>query len=228
MGKAGGAIAGSLGGIAGGLIGSRSARSASRKQRRGLSNAIRTQQEMFERTQKLLKPFVDRGVEALGGQADLLGLSGPGEQAAALEQIQTSPLFQNLVAQGEEAILANASATGGLRGGNTQAALARFRPQFLNQQVQQRLANLQDLTTLGSNAAARTGTFGSNAASNIAQNQIAIGNVRAQGRMAQGQHMSNIANDLFNLGGTLSSFGGAGGGGFNPVYSNSAGLSIMD
>ncbi|WP_449405980.1 hypothetical protein [Massilia phosphatilytica] len=37
-----------------------------------------------------------------------------------------APRFQALQQQGNDAILANASATGGLRGGNVQGALGQF------------------------------------------------------------------------------------------------------
>lgn len=206
----GGAAAVGAGFLGSSLIGARSSRRAARRQRRGLSNATRTQQEMFERTQELLRPFVDRGTLALGEQGAFLGLDGPEAEQAAVDRLTQSPTFQSMLDQGEEAILANASATGGLRGGNTQRALATFAPQLLNQQIQTRLANLGDIVGTGANAAARTGSFGQNAASQIAANQTAIGQTRAGAAMATGQTYANLLNTAGSLA-ALSGFGGGGG-----------------
>ncbi|WP_221175245.1 hypothetical protein, partial [Staphylococcus aureus] len=84
------------------------------------------------------------------------GLTALGQNAAqqtAIGNINNSAEMQTYLQQGENAILQNASATGGLRGGNTQAALAQFRPQLLNQLINQRYQNYAGLTALGQNAA---------------------------------------------------------------------------
>ena len=94
---------------------------------------------------------------SLGAQEDLLGLNGADAQGRAISQIENSPYFSGLVKQGENAILQNASATGGLRGGNTQAALAQFRPNMLAAAIDQQYQRLGGLTSLGQNAAAGVG-----------------------------------------------------------------------
>jgi hypothetical protein len=73
------------------------------------------------------------GGPALQAQMAALGLSGPEAQQEYVAQQEQSPAFQALARQQEEALLQNASATGGLRGGNVQGALAQFRPALLNQ-----------------------------------------------------------------------------------------------
>jgi len=98
-------------------------------------------------------------VQAQGGGAlqayqDLLGLGTPGAQQQAIRGIESSPEYQALLRSGEEGILQNASATGGLRGGNTQGALAQFRPQLLSSLINQRLGQLGGLTQLGQASAA--------------------------------------------------------------------------
>ena len=57
-----------------------------------------------------------------------------------------------MVQQGQDAILQNASAIGGLRGGNTQAALAQFRPALLSQLIAEQYNRLGGLSSLGQNA----------------------------------------------------------------------------
>jgi len=79
-------------------------------------------------------------------------------QQQAIDNLANGAQFQSLVRRGEDAILANASATGGLRGGNTQAALAQFRPQMLQALIDKQLANLGGIAANGQNAAGMTGT----------------------------------------------------------------------
>lgn len=136
------------------------ARDAAQLQSQSAQAGIDEQHRQFDAIQKLLSPFVNAGTGALGGQQDLLGTNGGGAQQAAIAGIQGSPQFQAMTQQGEDAILANASATGGLRGGNVQSALAQFRPQLLAQLIDQQYARLGGLTTTGANAAAGVGTAG--------------------------------------------------------------------
>lgn len=96
-----------------------------------------------------LEEFAAVGPEALRQQRALAGLAGPEAQRTAISQIEADPAFQALAQQGEEAILQRASATGGLRGGDVQAALAQFRPQLLNQFINQQYQRLGGLTSLG-------------------------------------------------------------------------------
>lgn len=119
-------------------------------------------------------------------------------QARAVAQIEGQPMFQALARQGEEAILQNASATGGLRGGNTQGALARFRPQLLNQFIEQQYGRLAGLTELGQNAAAGVGSAGMALGSRIGGIMQDSGAARAGAIGAQGQIWGNV---LGNLGG---------------------------
>ncbi|HSG20650.1 MAG TPA: hypothetical protein VLA31_07765, partial [Burkholderiaceae bacterium] len=127
-----------LSGLASSYIQGRAARQASEAQAGMSQEAIAEQRRQFDEIRTLLSPFVQAGytgMERLPGyitagerafeqQAALAGLSGPEAQRAAVEAISGSPGFQESVRQGEEALLSRAAATGGLRGGNIQAALA--------------------------------------------------------------------------------------------------------
>lgn len=128
-------------------------------------------------------------------------------QAQAIAQLEGQPLFQSLFHQGEDAILQNASATGGVRGGNTQGALARFRPQLLNQFFNEQYARLAGIAELGQNAAAGVGSAGLATGANIGNLLSAQGATRAQGAVNQG----NIFNNA--LGGIAGAFTGNLGGG---------------
>ncbi len=110
---------------------------------------IEEQRRQFDAMVELMSPYVGAGAGGIEGQQALLGLSGPEAQQTAIDELEQSPLFQSLAQQGETAMLQQASATGGLRGGNIQGALAEYRPQLLNQQIQQQMANLGGLASLG-------------------------------------------------------------------------------
>lgn len=91
------------------------------------------------------------------GRANGVTTTGPAisaqdAQANAIAGLEKSPLFSSLVRNGEESILANASATGGLRGGNTQTGLANFRSDTLAQVIQQQLAGYQGAISTGMGA----------------------------------------------------------------------------
>lgn len=77
------------------------------------------------------------------------GMTGAEAQQAAIQKVAESPLLQELMAQGETGLLQNAAATGGLRGGRTQAALAQFRPAMLQQEIDKLYGRLQGISGMG-------------------------------------------------------------------------------
>lgn len=144
---------------------------------------------------------------SLGAQQDLVGLNGAQAQQGAIDQIQNSPLFGSLVQQGENALRQNASATGGLRGGNFQGALAQFRPSMLSAAIADQYARLGGLTGIGQNAAAGVGNSGAQMANNNANllgqlGQAQAGNALAQGRSTQ-QAIGGITQGLGTAFGSL-------------------------
>lgn len=165
--------------------------------------AIDEQKRQFDAIQELMKPYVNAGTGALAGQQDLLGLNGAAKQQAAIDSINNSQAMQTYMQQGENAILQNASATGGLRGGNTQSALSQFRPQLLNQLINQQYQNLGGLTSIGQNAAAGVGNAGMQSASNIGNLLQQVGAAQAGNALAQGQATANQWAGIGNLVGQL-------------------------
>lgn len=163
------------------------AKSASASQERSAQAGIEEQRRQFDLTQKLLGPYAQAGEGALSAQQALIGLAGPEAQAAAIRNIEMSPQFTSMVAQGENALLQKASATGGLRGGNTQAALAQFRPSMLSGLIQQQYENLGGLTKVGLGAAAGTGEAGMTTGANVGNLLQQQGAATAGGQIAAGQ-----------------------------------------
>jgi hypothetical protein len=196
-----GFVAVGVGTAVGGYLSAEGAKDAARSSQRGADLATAEQRRQFDLIQELLAPYAEGGEEALNAQRALIGLAGPGEQAAAIKALEQSPQFTSLVDQGEEAILANASATGGLRGGNIQRTLAEFRPQMLSQLIQQQFGNLGGITSTGQNAAAMTGNAGMQTGANISN--IITGNAENQGnaQLAQARAYSDAIGNIAGLGG---------------------------
>lgn len=187
---------------------------------------VAEQRAAREQLRQLLQPWVGAGNSALQQQMQLLGLAGAGKQQKAVNAFTQSPMFQALAAQGEDAILQNASATGGLRGGNTQGALAQFRPALLNQQIQQQYANLTGLSQMGQNSAAGVGAAGMQTAGTIGNTLMANAENQGNAAIAQGNQWGNAFGQIGGIAGNLigqGAFGGGFGGGTSaPVMGNAS------
>jgi len=207
--------------IGGAIEGSQASSSASQAQVGAAQGGIDEQRRQFDAIQQLLAPYVQAGGQALGGyspyqqagagalptlqqfaqsgtpaleqQQALIGLRGPEAQRQAIAGIEGGQQFQAMSRQGENAFLQNASATGGLRGGNLQGALAQFRPQLLNELINQQYGRLGGLAAQGGTVAQNLASSGLSATGELAR----IGQASAAGVGTAGQQTgANIANLL--------------------------------
>jgi hypothetical protein len=183
-------------GIGSAIIGGNAAQNAAQIQANAAQSGINAQTAEFNKIQQLLSPFVTTGQSANAQAGNLSGANGNDAQAAALKTIQSGPVFTGLNALGQDAILQNASATGGLRGGNVQAALAQFSPALLNQLIRQQFGQLSGLSTTGANAGAGLGTLGqqnTNAVSGLLTQQ---GAALAGGQLGSAQAFNQGLNSI--------------------------------
>jgi len=222
-----GMIGASVGGAA---IQANAAKKAAGAQVAAADMSVEEQRRQFDATQEVLAPYVNAGVTAmqglvpyaeagvqgLQGQLALSGLAGPEAQRAAIQQIEQGPEFQALTQAGEEAILQQASATGGLRGGNTQSALAQFRPQVLSSLINQQYGRLggftslgqtttQNVAQLGQAAAARQASAGQQTAANIGNLYNQMGAAQAGASLGQGQAWGNMFGGIGQISGAIAS-----------------------
>ena len=169
--------------------------------RRGEQAALAQQQKALDYQMEVDAPLLQYRNQALGGLSDYY-MGGPESQQAFYDQAMESPGYQNYMQQGEESILRNAAATGGLRGGAVNPALA------LNQHnVTQGLVN-QQLQGLGQFANPNLNT------ANIANTYGNMGNIQQQSAIAQGQANQALAGQV--IGGITGGLGLAGGLGWKP------------
>ena len=243
--------------LLGGLLSSRTAKSAAETQSDAAQAGIDEQRRQFNAIQKLLAPYIQAGRGAIGDfqpfqeageqafeqQQALAGLRGPEAQQAAISQIESSPFLQSQIEQGERALLQRASATGGLRGGNIQAALAQFRPQMLQRAIEDQYGRLGGFAATGLglteqlyrggqasavNQASQAQTTGANVANLLGQQ----GAASAGGQLAGAAPFANLLNMPAQLAGINYArtgqfgFGNLFGGGASPAigYTGDTGL----
>ena len=174
----------------------KAAKSAAEAQTQSTDMGIAEQQRQFDAVQKLLAPYVNSGSGAVTAQQNLIGLGGNAEQQKAIDALKNSAQFGELTRQGENSILQNASATGGLRGGNVQASLAQFRPQLLSQMIEQQYGRLGGIAQLGQASAAGQASAGLQTGSNIANLYGQQGAAQAGQALANGQANANFASGI--------------------------------
>jgi hypothetical protein len=198
------------------------ANTASDAQERSAQLGIDQQNKQFESVQRLLSPFVNAGTGALGAQQNLIGLNGGAAQLSAIDALKASPEFAALSQQGQDAILQNASATGGLRGGNAQSALAQFQPALLSQLINQQYSRLGGLTSIGQNAAAGVGNAGMQTGNQITDLLGQQGAAQAGAALAGGRAQSQMYSGIGNAFGMYAGMGGFGGIGGSPYDATAA------
>jgi hypothetical protein len=210
--------------IVGGLIQQKAAEKAIKNQRQMLTQADAAQAEAARKAleevraanlqaEELLAPYMElapqqiqnlnlyqtAGSQALQEQSALAGLQGPEAQRAAIANLEANPEFQAIARQGEEAILANAAATGNLRGGNVQAALAQFRPELLQAYIDQQYSRLGGLSTQGLGVSKDLLARGFGAIGDVANLRRGTGTTAANLALGRGQDLSETLSGLGGL-----------------------------
>jgi hypothetical protein len=173
---AGIAGAGLASSIIGGNKAAKSARKAAKTQAEGQNRAMGYMQE-----REALPMQLREG--ALGQLGGLYGLpGGTGDQQGFIDAARQDPLYAAMMGnldEGQNAILRNASALGGLRSGNSRDALARYSTELSNQALlssyDRRLGGLGGMASLPNNTNA------------IANMMAGIGQTGAQGQVAGAQ-----------------------------------------
>lgn len=115
-----------------------------------------TGQPLFQQAAQGVGAFSPAGLQAQGLQSALSGAQG---QEAFNQALLNSPIQKFLQEQGQQAVINQAAATGGLGGGAVQQELQRVGQGIAGQQLQQQIQNLQALSGQGLQAAGQQGQF---------------------------------------------------------------------
>lgn len=170
-------------GIFGGNAQKKASAYATKEQVAAAQRGIDETRRQFDVTRADYAPYLTAGTQALSGISGLIGLGGGDAQTAALDALEKSPMFQSVVRNGEEAVLQNAAATGGLRGGNTQRGLADFRSDAFLDTIRQQLSALGGVAGMGMGATDSVSGFGAQASNNV------VNLLGQQGAARAGNHL---------------------------------------
>ena len=177
------------------------ARDAANIQAQGARTAEEGINRRFDITQAGLQPRIDAGNEAICQQQALLGLSGQDAQQQAFAAFNESPGQRFMRDRAQKNLLRNASAIGGLGGGNVRSALVEQGAGFAQQDFNNQFGRLGQIAGQGQNAATNVGQFGATAANQAGNAAIAGSQARASGILGVQQAESQFNSDLIGLGG---------------------------
>lgn len=225
--------------VIGAGVGAYSSISSANSEQKAAKSANQLQQDMFNQTTANEAPYLAAGGSALSALQTGLGL-GPGGNGVGslnapftLANFQQSPGYNFQMQQGENAILNNRSALGGVYSGNTLKALNQFGQGVANQDYwnaynaytqsqNQRFGQLDTIAGAGQNAAAGLGGLGAQVGQSIGQNIIGAGNAQAAGTVGLGQALSSGVNGLANNSQLSYLLGGSSGGSLGSVLNAGA------
>tara|TARA_R110000868_G_C10972546_1_gene770341 strand:- start:4873 stop:5709 length:837 start_codon:yes stop_codon:yes gene_type:complete len=194
-----------MGGIVDGIFGGASAaEDAAKIQSESSEKGVAEQRRQFDVTQETLRPAIEAGTQALSRQQALLGFGSPEEQSSAMSDFNESPAQQFIRQRQEKALLANASATGGLGGGNIQTALQEQAANIAGAQYGEYYNRLAGLSGTGQQAASTQGQLGANMAANVQQGYNASGQAQASGILGAQQANAGLAQTAVGLAGLIS------------------------
>ncbi len=175
----GSSLIGGLGSFFGG-------QSAARGQRRGIAE----QRRQYNQTRSDLAPYREAGAFGL-------------EQLTGLLQDPSSylkdPSYQFQLDEGLRGLTQRAAAGGTLQSGNTLRDIVKFSGGLASTGYQQRVSDLQGLSTMGQNAANQTGAFGQNTANQISGGYQGIGNAQAATGIGIGNAFSGGLRDYYAM-----------------------------
>ena len=195
---AGGAAIGAGGSILSGMFGSSSAKRQAAAIRYESDQARKTALELDALQRKDLAPFVGYGTKA--GETLMGMLDGSQDVSSTLK---ASPLFQWQEQEGTRMLNRQLSARGAWNSGAGMETLARFSNQLVAEEGARFYDRLFNLTTLGSNAAARTATNTASTGNNLVgtQAQLGLAGAQAQGNIYGA--WQNTAQSIGSLGQTV-------------------------
>ena len=141
--------------VASGLLGGGSAAAGATSDAANTQAAYQQQALAYlKEREKIPQALREGALTGLGGEYGLtIGADGKAVMSGSvLDRAKASPFYTEAVRLGEDSVLRNASATGGLRSGTASENLANVNQQALLQSYQTQLQGLQGLGSLQSNA----------------------------------------------------------------------------
>jgi hypothetical protein len=186
------ALLGTIGGIVGSIKAKKYSKKAAKAQIAAMQKGIGETQSQFDYTTGQYRPYTEAGAQALGQYGGLLGLSGPEQQQLAIDQVRQSPFYQSLYRTGLETNLQNASATGGIRGGNEVGSLYNLGEDTLLKAIEHQMAGLGGIANMGFSGVGQMAELGAGKAQQISGLYLGQGKAKAQDYATRGALTQNI------------------------------------
>lgn len=143
----------------------------------------------FDINQANMEPFREAELQALKQTQALTGLLGRNAQQEAISNISTGPGVDYQRERAEQALMRQASATGGLGGSRVQEALQAQAVGFAQQDMQSQLARLQGI---GAGTSVNMANLGSGFARDVGNQYMQSGQAQASGILGAQQARSNF------------------------------------
>lgn len=141
----------------------------------------------LKETERLPQAYREGALQGLGAEYGFDSEGNYGNDGLSLiQRAEASPFYQTAIQRGEEGVLRNASATGGLRSGTTNENLAAVNQNALMSAYANQLSGLQGMAQLPSNA------------NNIASAMSGVGQTMAQGIIGGAQSSAAQSQSNFN------------------------------
>ncbi len=199
--------------IASGIMGNKSDKKSAQAQTYAADQSTALGREQLEYIKSIMAPYQQAGQTALPALSAYVNQS-PESFNFDYGAYFNSPEYAALSSQQNEQALRMGSATGGIRGGDTQAALATIAPQLaqqarqnaqnefsLNQGAQtNRYNQLMGIAGLGTGAANQVGNAAQNFGQTAGNNALMAGNAMAKGYAGQNESFQNMLGGFGQIG----------------------------
>lgn len=193
-----------IAGVFGGGAQKKASQKATDAQVAAINRGIDLQQQQYTTTRSDYMPYTDAGRAAIFSYGDLIGLNGIDKQSQATAGLKASPFFDQELSDANENLLQTASATGGVRGGDTAGAIGQLSPALLQKYYDDALTRYGNLANLGLGATGSVAQLGANNAQSVSNLYGDVGTAQARNYLTKGG--INAAN-FGNFGGILDKAG---------------------
>ena len=173
------------------------AEKASAAQLKQADKALQAQIAASKQIRDDLEPYRD-----IGEQANPLLMGAINDPS---ERVLSNPFFQAMASEQEQRLMSSAAARGKLGSGGTNDDLQRNLLLLGNQFSQQDIGNLTNLSTIGQNSAALTGSQTQQGTNNLTNIMGQAGNAQAAGIIGASNAQSQGASNAMSLIGTAAS-----------------------
>ena len=192
-----GLVGGAAISLVGGAMGSNASDKAAKQQQAGVQAGIDSEERMFDKSLELQQPYRELGYSGIEGMASM---SDPTQRAAMKQGYYDSDEYAQESKQVEQQQLRNAAATGGVRGGANQLAMAEIAPALGNQYLANQENRYINQANIGQGAVAQGSNQASDMGGAVSSLQQQSAQAGAANSLAQGNIWGNVVNDVSALG----------------------------